>query len=346
MPAPSIMQITIKPTITKPFPVAMSMHAEIRANVLKRFRAGSASLGLPQEAPVPPGSLLVVQGTQQTTRDDTDHEPVFRQESNFHYLFGVKEPGAYGVIDVDTGAATLFMERLPEEYQMWMGPHKSLEEWKVMLHTHAHTHTHTHTHMHTHTHTHTHTHAHTHTHTHTHTLTHSLTHSHTHTHTLTHTQTHTRTHTQRLNLLGVSFTSPTRMIRQLEDLMKRAVILKTFTRDNTSKLPLSPGMLARLHDLIAATGLAGIRTHKYRRQDGAWISSDPPTLSRRQGKWKSGNPTRRRAVMVIDVEAEVAAVIEEAHWTCGSSGSGKFFYVQMGDRYACPPFPDHCGRQS
>ena len=45
-PAP---QITIKPTITKPFAVSMKMHAEIRANVLKRFKAGSASLGLPQE---------------------------------------------------------------------------------------------------------------------------------------------------------------------------------------------------------------------------------------------------------------------------------------------------------
>eukprot|EP00035_Acanthoeca_spectabilis_P022271 m.442883 g.442883 ORF g.442883 m.442883 type:complete len:535 (-) comp18873_c0_seq1:65-1669(-) len=129
---PTTFDVTIKPTITEAYPVKMSMHAEIRRNVLERFRAGSAALGLPQEPDVPAGSVLLVQATQQQTRDDTDHEPIFRQESNFHYLFGVREPGAYGVIDVDTRRAILFMERLPEEYQMWMGRHKTLEEFKAI----------------------------------------------------------------------------------------------------------------------------------------------------------------------------------------------------------------------
>ena len=36
-------------------------------------------------------------------RYDTDYEPIFRQESYFNWLFGVEEPGWYGVVDVSTG---------------------------------------------------------------------------------------------------------------------------------------------------------------------------------------------------------------------------------------------------
>jgi hypothetical protein len=34
------------------------------------------------------------------TRNDTDHEPLFRQESYFQYLFGVKEPDCFGILDI------------------------------------------------------------------------------------------------------------------------------------------------------------------------------------------------------------------------------------------------------
>ena len=37
--------------------------------VLKRFK---------DENEAPPGSILLVQGSAQLTRDDTDHEPMFR----------------------------------------------------------------------------------------------------------------------------------------------------------------------------------------------------------------------------------------------------------------------------
>jgi Xaa-Pro dipeptidase len=47
-------------------------------------------------------------------------------------LFGVREPGGYGIINVDTGRSTLFVERLPESYQMWMGKHKTLEDFKAI----------------------------------------------------------------------------------------------------------------------------------------------------------------------------------------------------------------------
>lgn len=54
-------------------------------------------------------------------RHDTDHEDIFRQESTFHYLFGVREPGYLGALDVESGKATLFAPRLPPEYELWMG---------------------------------------------------------------------------------------------------------------------------------------------------------------------------------------------------------------------------------
>ncbi|KAJ0698651.1 putative xaa-Pro dipeptidase [Helianthus annuus] len=52
---------------------------------------------------------------------------IFHQgESYFAYLFGVREPGFYGAIDVDSGKSILFAPRLPAEYAVWMGEIKPL----------------------------------------------------------------------------------------------------------------------------------------------------------------------------------------------------------------------------
>lgn len=59
-----------------------------------------------------------------------DHEPIFRQESNFHWAFGVREPDCYGTIEYPSGRSTLFVPRLPESYAVWMGPIKTLDWWK------------------------------------------------------------------------------------------------------------------------------------------------------------------------------------------------------------------------
>lgn len=67
------------------------------------------------------GAFIVFQGGVAETRDDTDHEPLFRQESFFHWAFGVEEPDFFGVIEVDTGRTILFPPRLPEAYAVWMG---------------------------------------------------------------------------------------------------------------------------------------------------------------------------------------------------------------------------------
>ena len=64
--------------------------------------------------------VVVLQGGEAACRDDTDHEIDFRQESYSH-LFGVREPEWWGAIDLATGAATLFMPRLPDTYSIWQG---------------------------------------------------------------------------------------------------------------------------------------------------------------------------------------------------------------------------------
>ena len=64
--------------------------------------------------------LMLFKGAEQQTRNETDHEPLMRQESFFAHLFGAMESGCYGVIDED-GYSTLFIPRLPPEYRIWMG---------------------------------------------------------------------------------------------------------------------------------------------------------------------------------------------------------------------------------
>ena len=54
--------------------------------------------------------LILLEGGKQTTRYDTDHEPVFRQESYFHYLFGASQySDCYGSISLPDGKTTLFV---------------------------------------------------------------------------------------------------------------------------------------------------------------------------------------------------------------------------------------------
>ncbi|GFS21836.1 XAA-PRO dipeptidase [Elysia marginata] len=76
---------------------------------------------LKANANVGKGAMVLLQGGVATMRNDTDHEPLFRQESYFHWTFGVEEPDFYGAIDVDTGASILFPPNLPASYAVWMG---------------------------------------------------------------------------------------------------------------------------------------------------------------------------------------------------------------------------------
>jgi Xaa-Pro dipeptidase len=52
---------------------------------------------------------------------DSDTELLFRQDSWFNYVFGVTESDCYGALDIATGRSTIFIPRLPSEYQVIMG---------------------------------------------------------------------------------------------------------------------------------------------------------------------------------------------------------------------------------
>uniref|UniRef100_A0A672IHT8 Xaa-Pro dipeptidase n=1 Tax=Salarias fasciatus TaxID=181472 RepID=A0A672IHT8_SALFA len=77
--------------------------------------------GLKAKDGVVPKSVVVLQGGEQKQRYCTDTDVLFRQESFFHWAFGVTEADCYGAIDVDSGKSILFVPKLPESYATWMG---------------------------------------------------------------------------------------------------------------------------------------------------------------------------------------------------------------------------------
>lgn len=74
--------------------------------------------------------LVYLCGGHSQERFDSDHEPIFRQESYFQYLTGVREPDCAVLLDVASGTTTLFVPRLPEEYATIMGKIRTPSEWK------------------------------------------------------------------------------------------------------------------------------------------------------------------------------------------------------------------------
>ncbi|KAF1544546.1 Xaa-Pro dipeptidase, partial [Eudyptula albosignata] len=76
---------------------------------------------LRQNRDVQKNSVVLLQGGEETQRYCTDTGIVFRQESYFHWTFGVTEAGCFGAVDVDTGRSMLFVPQLPESYAVWMG---------------------------------------------------------------------------------------------------------------------------------------------------------------------------------------------------------------------------------
>jgi Xaa-Pro dipeptidase len=76
--------------------------------------------------------LIILEGGDQQAFYDTDGEPVFRQDSWFQYLFGVKEPGFFGAIEISTQKSFLFIPKLPEEYQMWCGKIHPADYFKTL----------------------------------------------------------------------------------------------------------------------------------------------------------------------------------------------------------------------
>eukprot|EP01125_Pyxidicula_operculata_P001455 TRINITY_DN11337_c0_g1_i1.p1 TRINITY_DN11337_c0_g1~~TRINITY_DN11337_c0_g1_i1.p1 ORF type:complete len:479 (-),score=113.60 TRINITY_DN11337_c0_g1_i1:125-1561(-) len=67
------------------------------------------------------GAAVVLEGGQTSYRHDTDHEHLFRQESYFHYLTGVREPDCFVALDLEHHTSILFVPRLDPSYAIWLG---------------------------------------------------------------------------------------------------------------------------------------------------------------------------------------------------------------------------------
>ncbi|KAG1667905.1 hypothetical protein FOA52_013666 [Chlamydomonas sp. UWO 241] len=94
-----------------------ALHGGTRASLLSAMRAA-----VKDEAK---RGVVLLKGGDTFHIYSTDGEGLFRQESYFYHLFGVRDEGFYGAVDIRTGVSTLFMPRLPEEYAVWMGDLKS-----------------------------------------------------------------------------------------------------------------------------------------------------------------------------------------------------------------------------
>ncbi|XP_010541025.1 PREDICTED: xaa-Pro dipeptidase [Tarenaya hassleriana] len=103
-----------------PPPVPMELHAVNRRKLLDSLRRHLSVSDRPLHG------FVFLQGGEEQTRYCTDHIELFRQESYFAYLFGVREPEFYGVIDIGSGKSILFAPRLPADYAVWLGEIKRL----------------------------------------------------------------------------------------------------------------------------------------------------------------------------------------------------------------------------
>jgi Xaa-Pro dipeptidase len=74
-----------------------------------------------KEYNVPNNSVVLLQGNKYIGIDDTDKEFDFRQESNFHYLFGVTEADCFGMIDILNKKSILLVPKRDTKYAVWNG---------------------------------------------------------------------------------------------------------------------------------------------------------------------------------------------------------------------------------
>ncbi|KAA8523222.1 hypothetical protein F0562_009645 [Nyssa sinensis] len=112
------------PSSLSPPEIPMELHVNNREKLIKCLREHLSSSSRPLRG------FVFLQGGEEQTRHCTDHIELFRQESYFAYLFGVREPGFYGAIDIATGESILFAPRLSADYAVWLGEIKPLTYFK------------------------------------------------------------------------------------------------------------------------------------------------------------------------------------------------------------------------
>lgn len=101
--------------------IPMQLHSDNRKRVCDELKKKHPDLE---------HSIIVLQGGESTTLYCSDREPVFRQESYFHWAFGILEPDCYGAIEVHNNRSHLFVPKLPEFYAIWMGRLHDLDYFK------------------------------------------------------------------------------------------------------------------------------------------------------------------------------------------------------------------------
>ena len=77
--------------------------------------------GSPRDPSISENTIALLAGNKESTQDDTDNDLTFRQESNFHYLFGVNEPDFYGILDFSDRKSILFVPDRDDNYPIWHG---------------------------------------------------------------------------------------------------------------------------------------------------------------------------------------------------------------------------------
>jgi len=104
--------------------IPMQLFAQNRQRMVKQLNKNKN---------VPKGSVVLLQGGGDQgvcEGDSSDVGPVFRQESYFHWTFGVLEPDFFGMVDLTSGRSVLYQPRLPEDYAIIMGHIPTAQEIK------------------------------------------------------------------------------------------------------------------------------------------------------------------------------------------------------------------------
>jgi len=102
--------------------VPMSLYAENRQRLVTRLKKDNPGIS-------DNGVILLKGGTESTYGNGSgDVSYTFRQESHFHWAFGVREPDCYGAISLKDASATLFVPEFPDNYKIWFGKIKTREE--------------------------------------------------------------------------------------------------------------------------------------------------------------------------------------------------------------------------
>ncbi|KAI5022165.1 hypothetical protein ZWY2020_058895 [Hordeum vulgare] len=101
------------------------VHAGNRDRLIAALSAHLAAAGRAHR-----GGIVLLEGGKEQTHYCTDNVPLFRQEGYFAYLFGVREPGFYGAVDIASGQSILFAPRVAPNEAIWTGPAKELAYFK------------------------------------------------------------------------------------------------------------------------------------------------------------------------------------------------------------------------